>query len=67
MPSHLQNATATRIAREKTATAGDEHEIEVDFRLVSATNRDTLPLLDEGLLRKDLTSRSTRGGEVLKC
>ncbi len=36
---------------------GDEREIDVNFRLVSATNRNTLALLDEGLLRKDLYFR----------
>jgi transcriptional regulator with PAS, ATPase and Fis domain len=36
---------------------GDEHEIAVDFRLVSSTNRDTAQMIQEGTLRKDLYFR----------
>src|SRR4029078_1036927 len=36
---------------------GDEKEIDVDFRLVSSTNRDTTQMIREGTLRKDLYFR----------
>ena len=57
MPSHLQTKLLRVLQERRLRRLGDEHEIEVNFRLVSATNRDTLALLDEGLLRKDLYFR----------
>lgn len=57
MPAHLQTKLLRVLQERKLRRLGDEHEIEVDFRLVSATNRDTMALLDEGLLRKDLYFR----------
>ena len=57
MPLHLQTKLLRVLQERKLRRLGDEHEIEVNFRLVSATNRDTLALMDEGLLRKDLYFR----------
>ena len=57
MPPHLQTKLLRVLQERKLRRVGDEHEMEVNFRLVSATNRDTLALLDEGLLRKDLYFR----------
>lgn len=57
MPLHLQTKLLRVLQERKLRRVGDEHEIPVNFRLVSATNRDTLALLDEGLLRKDLYFR----------
>jgi DNA-binding NtrC family response regulator len=57
MPAHLQTKLLRVLQERKLRRLGDEKEIEVNFRLVSATNRDTLALLDEGLLRKDLYFR----------
>jgi len=57
MPVHLQTKLL-RVLQERTLRRlGDEEEIEVNFRLVSATNRNTALLLKEGLLRKDLYFR----------
>jgi DNA-binding NtrC family response regulator len=57
MPTHLQTKLLRVLQERKLRRLGDEEEIEVNFRLVSATNRDTSLLLDEGLLRKDLYFR----------
>ena len=57
MPTHLQTKLLRVLQERRLRRLGDEHEIDVNFRLVSATNRNTLALLDEGLLRKDLYFR----------
>lgn len=57
MPSHLQTKLLRVLQERRLRRLGDEREIAVNFRLVSATNRNTLALLDEGLLRKDLYFR----------
>ena len=57
MPLHLQTKLLRVLQERRLRRLGDEREIEVNFRLVSATNRDTLALMDEGLLRKDLYFR----------
>jgi DNA-binding NtrC family response regulator len=57
MPTHLQTKLLRVLQERKLRRLGDEHEIDVNFRLVSATNRDTLALLQEGFLRKDLYFR----------
>ena len=57
MPAHLQTKLLRVLQERRLRRLGDEHEISVNFRLVSATNRDTLALLDEGHLRKDLYFR----------
>lgn len=57
MPAHLQTKLLRVLQERKLRRLGDEQEIEVNFRLVSATNRDTSLLLKEGLLRKDLYFR----------
>jgi DNA-binding NtrC family response regulator len=57
MPTHLQTKLLRVLQERKLRRLGDEHEIDVNFRLVSATNRDTLALMDEGILRKDLYFR----------
>jgi transcriptional regulator with PAS, ATPase and Fis domain len=57
MPTHLQTKLLRVLQERRLRRLGDEHEIEVNFRLVSATNRNTTALLDEGLLRKDLYFR----------
>jgi len=57
MPVHLQTKLLRVLQERRLRRLGDEHEISVNFRLVSATNRNTLALLEEGLLRKDLYFR----------
>jgi len=57
MPTHLQTKLLRVLQERRLRRLGDEREIDVNFRLVSATNRNTLALLDEGLLRKDLYFR----------
>ena len=57
MPLHLQTKLLRVLQERKLRRLGDEQEIEVNFRLVSATNRDTALLMKEGLLRKDLYFR----------
>jgi DNA-binding NtrC family response regulator len=57
MPTHLQTKLLRVLQDRRLRRIGDEKEIDVNFRLVSATNRNTLALLEEGLLRKDLYFR----------
>ena len=57
MPAHLQTKLLRVLQERKLRRLGDEKEIDVNFRLVSSTNRDTLALLGEGVLRKDLYFR----------
>ena len=57
MPAHLQTKLLRVLQERKLRRLGDEREIDVNFRLVSATNRDTSALLAEGILRKDLYFR----------
>jgi DNA-binding NtrC family response regulator len=57
MPVHLQTKLLRVLQERRLRRLGDEREIEVNFRLVSATNRDTSLLLKEGQLRKDLYFR----------
>ncbi len=57
MPTHLQTKLLRVLQERRLRRLGDEREIDVNFRLVSATNRHTLSLLEEGQLRKDLYFR----------
>ena len=57
MPPHLQTKLLRVLQERRLRRIGDEKEIDVNFRLVSATNRNTQALLEEGLLRKDLYFR----------
>ena len=57
MPTHLQTKLLRVLQERKLRRLGDEQEIEVNFRLVAATNRDTSLLLQQGILRKDLYFR----------
>lgn len=57
MPTHLQTKLLRVLQERKLRRLGDEQEIDVNFRLVSATNRNTAALLEEGVLRKDLYFR----------
>ena len=57
MPAHLQTKLLRVLQERKLRRLGDEQEIDVNFRLVSATNRNTSALLDKGVLRKDLYFR----------
>ena len=57
MPAHLQTKLLRVLQERKVRRLGDEREIEVSFRLLSATNRNTSALLKEGVLRNDLYFR----------
>jgi len=57
MPAHLQTKLLRVLQERRLRRLGDEREIPVNFRLVSATNRNTVALLKEGILRKDLYFR----------
>src|SRR4029078_3287629 len=57
MPTHLQTKLLRVLQERKLRRLGDEQEIDVNFRLVSATTRDASLLLKEGVLRKDLYFR----------
>ena len=57
MPVHLQSKLLRVLQEQKLRRLGDERELNVNFRLVSATNRITQTLLKEGVLRKDLYFR----------
>lgn len=57
MPAHLQTKLLRVLQERRLRRLGDERELAVNFRLVSATNRNTSALLEEGVLRKDLYFR----------
>jgi DNA-binding NtrC family response regulator len=57
MPTHLQTKLLRVLQERKLRRLGDEREVDVDFRLVSSTNRDTAQMIREGTLRKDLYFR----------
>jgi DNA-binding NtrC family response regulator len=57
MPVHLQTKLLRVLQERRLRRLGDEQEMEVDFRLVASTNRDTKQVVEEGLLRKDLYFR----------
>jgi DNA-binding NtrC family response regulator len=57
MPAHLQPKLLRVLQERKLRRLGDEREIDVNFRLLSATNRETSMLLNEGVLRSDLYFR----------
>jgi two-component system response regulator AtoC len=57
MPAHLQTKLLRVLQERKLRRLGSEQEIGVDFRLVSATNRDTAQAIKEGVLREDLYFR----------
>ncbi len=57
MPAHLQTKLLRVLQERKLRRLGDEREIDANFRLVSATNRNTSALLEDGRLRKDLYFR----------
>jgi DNA-binding NtrC family response regulator len=57
MPVHLQTKLLRVLQERRLRRLGDEQEITVDFRLVAATNRNTLQAVEDGSLRKDLYFR----------
>ena len=57
MPAHLQTKLLRVLQERKLRRLGDEREIAVNFRLLSATNRNTSALLEDGVLRNDLYFR----------
>lgn len=57
MPTHLQTKLLRVLQERRLRRLGDEQEISVDFRLISATNQDTAQAVREGALRKDLYFR----------
>jgi DNA-binding NtrC family response regulator len=57
MPAHLQTKLLRVLQERRLRRLGDEHEVAVDFRLISSTNRDTAQMIQEGALRKDLYFR----------
>ena len=57
MPVHLQTKLLRVLQERKLRRVGDELEIDVEFRLVSSTNRDTAAMIREGTFRKDLYFR----------
>jgi two-component system, NtrC family, response regulator HydG len=57
MPAHLQTKLLRVLQEHKLRRLGDEREVEVDFRLIAATNRDTAQARREGILREDLYFR----------
>ena len=57
MPIHLQTKLLRVLQERKLRRLGDEQEIDVNFRLVSSTNRDTAQMIQEGTLREDLYFR----------
>lgn len=57
MPARLQTKLLRVLQDRRLRRLGDEQEIDADFRLVAATNRDTAKAIKEGELRADLYYR----------
>ncbi|HEX8649786.1 MAG TPA: sigma-54 dependent transcriptional regulator [Pyrinomonadaceae bacterium] len=57
MPLHLQTKLLRVLQDRKLRRLGDEQERDVDFRLISATNRETAQAVSAGTLREDLYFR----------
>jgi DNA-binding NtrC family response regulator len=57
MPIHLQAKLLRVIQERRLRRLGDEREIEVEFRLISTTNRKASEAMKAGLLREDLYYR----------
>jgi DNA-binding NtrC family response regulator len=57
MPTHLQTKLLRVLQERRLRRLGGEQEIPVNFRLVTATNRDTQQAMQEGLMREDLYFR----------
>jgi DNA-binding NtrC family response regulator len=57
MPMHLQAKLLRLLQERKLRRLGEEQERAVDFRLISATNRETGVAIRDGLLREDLYFR----------
>jgi DNA-binding NtrC family response regulator len=57
MPMHLQTKLLRVLQERKLRRLGDEGELNVNFRLVSSTNRDTTQMIEQGTFRKDLYFR----------
>ncbi|HKU76601.1 MAG TPA: sigma-54 dependent transcriptional regulator [Pyrinomonadaceae bacterium] len=57
IPPHVQMKLSRLLRDRKLCRLGDESEIDVNFRLLSVTSRDTSALLQKGVLREDLYFR----------
>jgi two-component system, NtrC family, response regulator AtoC len=57
MPAHLQTKLSRVLQERKLCRLGDDVQRDIDCRLVATTNRNTVALLDEGVLKKDLYFR----------
>ena len=57
MPLHLQTRLLRVLQDRKLRRLGDEQELDVDFRLISATNRETSQAVRDSALREDLYFR----------
>jgi DNA-binding NtrC family response regulator len=57
MPAQLQTKLLRVLQERKLRRVGEEREIELDFRLITATNRDTAQAMKDGILREDLYFR----------
>lgn len=57
MPVYLQTKLLRVLQERKVRRLGDEREIDVDFRLISSTNRETGQMISESTLRQDLYFR----------
>jgi DNA-binding NtrC family response regulator len=57
MPVYLQTKLLRVLQERAVRRLGDEREVPVDFRLISSTNRETGPMINEGQLRQDLYFR----------
>ena len=57
MPFYFQSKLLRVLETGKITRIGDTREIEVDVRVIAATNRDLERMVEEGLFRKDLYYR----------
>jgi DNA-binding NtrC family response regulator len=57
MPAHLQTKLLRVLQERRLRRLGGEREISVDFRLITATNRDARQAMRDGLMREDLYFR----------
>lgn len=57
IPPHLQGKLLTAIQSGKIVRLGNNTPVDVDIRLISATNRNIYQMVEEGLFREDLLYR----------
>jgi len=57
LPASLQSKFLTTLQGREVTRLGSNHRVQVDIRLISATNRPVFELIEQGLFREDLLYR----------